>query len=401
MIVMPTARLLLAGLAWAVWGAAAPAQELYSQVIDETLQGGSAVVSADFDLDGRVDLAGAGYYAGSIRWWRNLGHNQWELNEVFQLDGAFSLKAADLDGDGDTDLYGTSIHVTESGEDTVWWFENQLPVGVGGVPSFVPHFLYANPNQDPRSIHAADFDGDGNLDLAVAYVYDSAIHLFLNVDGTGPAGSPQFVHSPGVNGVSFVVGDDFDQDGDVDLIAGTAWDWVGTNNFYWFPNDGTGQFGRRIPIAGGPEYSGSFTAVVADVDGDGDRDLVTSGYGEYGFPILRWVPRENAQGTRFGPARVIDDQFSGTNGDQSLVAYDLDRDGDEDLVGGSSFLDPRLGAWINDGQGRFKAVDIELGFNAHGVTVADIDGDGTPEIAAASWGACCYSGELRLWSWSY
>lgn len=126
------------------------------------------MVSADFDLDGRIDLAGADYYAGSIRWWRNLGHHPWELNEVFQLDDVRSVKAADLDEDGDTDLYGTSIHETYFGEDTVWRFENQRSRDGGGAPSFVPHFLYAKPNQDPRSIHAAGFDGDGHLELAVA-----------------------------------------------------------------------------------------------------------------------------------------------------------------------------------------------------------------------------------------
>lgn len=374
---------------------------LQDHLVDGAFLGGSAVVAVDLDLDGRMDLAGAGYYADTVIWWRNLGHGNWERREIFTLGGAFALKAADLDGDGDVDLYGTSIHTTEYGEDTVWWFENRLELNANVPPAFEPHLVFAHPNQDPRSIHAGDFDGDGHVDLAVAFVYDSNIHLFLNTTGNGPSPLEPVVKVPvhDVNGVSFVYAEDLDQDGDVDLIAGTAWDWVGNNNFYWIPNRGQGQFGRRIPIAGGPSHNGAFTAAVADIDGDGWCDLVTSTYGAYGNTQLRWVRRLNQKGTEWSVPMVIDPNFTGTEGDQSLVAADLDGDGDQDLVGGASFTEPRLRAWLNRGNGRFDAWDIELGFNAHGVAVADLDGDGFPEIAAASWGACCYTGELRVWDW--
>src|SRR5262245_34645880 len=47
-------------------------------LIDGGFTGGSDVIAADIDLDGRPDIIGASYYSDVVSWWRNLGAEQWE-----------------------------------------------------------------------------------------------------------------------------------------------------------------------------------------------------------------------------------------------------------------------------------------------------------------------------------
>ena len=364
---------------------------------DPDFAGAASVDAADFDGDGLLDLAGSSYYDDEFVWWRQTPDQQFERHSVFPINTAFDFEAADLDGDGDPDLYGSSLSSSPFGEDTVWWFENRLSETGDYDAAFVPHLLFVFPNQDPRSMDAADFDGDGHLDLAVAFVYDEDIHLFLNPTGQGPQGPPLLVEVPQVNGVAVVQGVDFDADGDVDLVAGTAWNSTYGVNVYWYENYGNAVFGPRIPIAGGSDFAALFTVRPADVDGDGLIDVVTAHDGTFGSPFVRWIPRRDPAGTEWGDPIVVDPAFYGSTGDQGLAVSDLDGDGDLDLLGGSFLVDRKVRAWLNNGVGEFTSFDLDTDAGAHGVLAADLDGDGLPEVAAAQWGECCYSGGMQLW----
>jgi MYXO-CTERM domain-containing protein len=105
-------------------------------------------------------------------------------------------------------------------------------------------------------------------------------------------------------------------------------------------------------------------------------------------------------GTGIGwTTQVIDAAFDGSYGDRSLAVADLDGDGDLDVVAGSSDTNRELAWWANDGAGGgWSKHVLEVGFGAHSVDVGDVDGDGTLEIAAGSWtGGTPYNGEIKLW----
>ena len=208
-----------------------------------------------------------------------------------------------------------------------------------------------------------DADRDGDLDLYVAsggYEYPTtstalADRLYLN-EGRGHfrKEASQVLPASKFESTSAVAAADFDGDGDMDLFVGVRLDpfqyGVPTNG-YLLENDGRGKFrevsGERAPVLKG---MGMITdALWSDYDRDGDPDLLVVG---------EWlgVRLFNNAGGKFTEVsgRL---GLSGTEGWwNKVIAHDLDGDGDEDYVLGNHGLNSRFKAskekpvtmWVND-----------------------------------------------------
>ena len=154
--------------------------------------------------------------------------------------------------------------------------------------------------------------------------------------------------------------------------------------------DGAGGFEAAPDGAVPSTPSSSGAVVAADWDGDGDTDLFVAGRvvpGAYGVParsaLLRNVGRD-------GEARLVDVTRSVAPGlDQAgLVSgarfADVDGDGDPDLVAVGEWMPVTV--WVND-RGRFAALPIDGTSGVWGdVEAADWDGDGDLDLVAAGWG---------------
>jgi hypothetical protein len=240
---------------------------------------------ADIDGDGDLDLVvGAG--DGSLVYYENIGTAaapQYALrtgvaNPFDGIDAgdASAPALADLDGDGDMDL------MLGAADGTLRYFEN---LGTAIAPLYQERSGTDHPldGADVGLASApvfADLDGDGDLD-AIVGDHAGALHYFEN---TGSATTPIYRERVGVanplDGV--VVGAmsrpalvDLDGDGDLDVLVGES---GGTLQF--FENTGSGvapQFEARTglenPFAG-IGFGPSSAPVFADIDGDGDADLV-------------------------------------------------------------------------------------------------------------------------------
>jgi len=118
-----------------------------------------SVVSTDIDGDGDADVVGGSYGDYGISWWENIDDGtglDWREHMVdWGFTSVIDVHSADLDGDGDADIAGAGFYV-----DKIAWWENNDGVGGGWTKHTV---IESYPR--PVSAYPADVDGDGDLDL--------------------------------------------------------------------------------------------------------------------------------------------------------------------------------------------------------------------------------------------
>jgi hypothetical protein len=173
----------------------------------------------------------------------------------------------------------------------------------------------------PTSVYAADLDGDGDLDILSASSGDDKIAWYAN-DGSGQFGSQQVI-TTAAYGPNCVYAADLDGDGDLDVLSASSGE---DDTIACYANDGTGQFGPRQVIT--RWASGAAWVYAADVDGDGDLDVLSASLGD---DKIAWYDNDGAG--HFGPQQVITTEANGAN---CTYAADLDGDGDLDVLSASS-----------------------------------------------------------------
>ena len=173
-------------------------------------------------------------------------------------------------------------------------------------------------------------------------------------------------------GTIFLATPDLDGDGDSDILSANR----SAGELVWFRNLGQGDFSGAIVIS--DEVLGVIGATTADLDGDGDLDVFS---GSLSDDKIAWY--ENLGGGNFGPQQIIS---TASDAPTSVVAVDLDDDGDLDVLA-ASFFDGAIAWYENQGGGSFSSSQNLITSNAAGarsVAIADLDGDGDPDVLSAS-----------------
>lgn len=166
---------------------------------------------------------------------------------------------------------------------------------------------------------------------------------------------------------------DIDGDGDKDIVSGSE----GDNVIAWYANlNGEGNFGSQNIIT--LEADGPRSIFVIDIDGDSDMDVLSASTRD---DKLAWYENLNGLGA-FGPQQIIS-----TNGDGtiSVFAIDLDGDGDIDVLS-ASHTDDKIAWYENvDGQGDFGSEQIisQDAGDPYYVYAADMDGDNDMDVLFA------------------
>jgi len=239
---------------------------------------------------------------------------------------------------------------------------------------------------------AADFNLDGNMDIAVANPAAGTVTILLGpVFATPAAGSPQILFPvPGnttCQPVHLAVGD-FDANGSPDLVvvnrqASSA--TVFKNNLTTTGPLSFTQNSFNIPFPSGPAAM-PVQVAVGDVNGDSKLDFVTANYLANSVAVFFG----DGNGTSFGafPFRsyTITGAVSGSN-PNSIVVADLNRDGRLDLVVGAN-NGSQLFTLINGGSSSdpFAAgvTPYTVGANPVAAAVADLNGDLNPDVVVSN-----------------
>ncbi len=320
------------------------------QVISTAADGAHSVYAMDLDGDGKADVLSVGHEDDTIAWYKNVGMGNGVGGGLFgpqqvittSAAGAHSVYATDLDDDNDADVLSASHY-----DDKIAWYEN---VGSGnGVNggSFGPQQVITTAADGAQSVYATNLDGDDDADVLSAS-NDDKIAWYENVgSGNGVNGGsfgPQQVITTDADGATSVYATDLDDDDDADVLS-ASWN---DDKIAWYENVGAGNgvnggsFGPQQVITTDAETATSVYAT--DLDGDGDADVLSASHFDDKIAWYENVGSGNgANGGSFGPQQVI---WGSAVGARSVYATDLDGDSRPDVLS-ASYSDDTI-AWYKN-----------------------------------------------------
>jgi len=336
------------------------------------------VTIVDLDRDGLSDVLVCDAFRNIVTWIRQSPRGTWTERTVAGVSAPAHVEAVDFDGDGDLDLVVAALG---------FLFPNNNRVGSvivlenDGQQNFKSHYV-ADRIARVADARAADFDGDGDLDISVAgFGYDDGETSWL--ENRGGWKFEQHVLQR-LSGPINAIPVDVNGDKILDIVALVSQEW---EEIWAFVNDGRGRFTPTMIWGSTNPDFGSSWITVADLDRDGDADILYANGDafEYAPPNSRpwqgvqWL--EDRGNMSFEFHRIADLQ-----GASSPQAVDLDGDGDLDILlvtANNDWDNPQAPSllWLeNDGQQHFTMRGIGTA-PTHLLTLAvgDLNGDGRPD----------------------
>lgn len=385
--------------------------------------GASYLLALDINGDGNLDLLTGNTLQNTVAvlLGRNNGNFQAVQNYTIP-NGPGYLAALDYNRDGKPDLAVTQ----STGNSVSVLINNTLPTPVpGGLNYAAPHTLGNGHGNMADGVAVADFNHDGNPDIAATYLEDNAVRV---VTGRGNGNfNPAAIYPVGKQPYWIATGD-LNNDGYADLVTANT----GSNTVSVLMNNGGGS-GTFAAAQSYPVGNLPYQVAIGDLNGDGIPDLAVTNYGDNTVSILygqtgggfvggQTLPTcTNPDGVAIGdtrhtgrndiavtcfhtaqlevflnatpglpnppPAQATFESpeiYSTDSNPTSLVMADFNRDGNLDIVTGNSIAND-VSFFGGNGDGSFKPAVNSFALNfPDSIAVGDVNGDGIPDLVTVA-----------------
>lgn len=280
-------------------------------------------------------------------------------NIITTASSPYYVVAVDMDVDGDMDAAGCS-----STENHVFWVENNNGQGT----SWTKHVIGSVSN--PRFITVADFDNNGYRDIVASSGTDDTIVLFRYFPG-GWSSSTTLTTDFDARQIRST---DVDGDGFTDVVGVSSY----SGDVCWWKNDGTSTSWNQNYIDGA--LIGAYACDVADFNGDGHIDVVAASNSAGDIAVYI---SQSPWGYSWSKQYVETNYFYPT----SISAADFNNDGTDDFAVASAYSSGNMRWYELDGSTwTYHQMTGASAQQIYDITAHDMDGDGYPDVTAASLG---------------
>lgn len=327
---------------------------------------------ADLDSDGDLDITTANYVNGNfiLIWLENVNDLP-DFAPAVVIDALIAspeeIQIADIDGDNDLDIVFTTFSSSLQ-HFIVKWYENS-----DGMGNFTT--MHAIEDSFDCSVPGiADFDNDNDLDIVMAR--EDTLSLYSNIDGAGNfevqgsffrgLGRPEDVSNTDMNG-----------DGLQDFISVGGNTSAGVEQAILFKNKGNGNFDNPIEfVADADEIDASQNILIYnDINEDRKPELISS-HSNYGR--INWQEYKNTR-LKFNNPRLIESSQA-----IQLDVADIDNDGDQDIVSLLKISVNYQLVWYENlnGENNFGPKNLVWETNDHSLNfqMMDMENDGDLDI---------------------
>ena len=360
---------------------------LVPQPIGKALEGRPLItdlVTVDLDLDGLMDVVVCDARINTISWIRQAPAGVFTETDLDRdIPAPAHIEATDIDQDGDPDILVASMGVIIPNNEKIGAVIVLENLGSKGFRKQVLLDKVAR----VTDVQAGDLDGDGDYDLVIGQFgyYQGEIRWMENL------GDWQFTSHPLLDlaGTIHTPIIDIDADHDLDIVAIVSQEW---EEIHLFENNGSG-FSGRVVYGSTNEDFGSSGIAVADVDGDGDPDILYTNGDAFDYSVpgprpwhgVQWLENNGHGYFKFH-------RLGNFPGAYSPTATDIDGDGDQDIVAVSTFNNwGRQDAYsmicfeqVQQGDFRPRILALEP-TRLLALDAVDMDGDGEIELVTGGY----------------